>query len=281
MKDFSGITHKLDESLYFKLLSSLMKVYYLIFHIPEESFIMGKIITKQYSGLQSKNIVMSNIVTRSAQGLSLAEKRILFAAIAKMVGGAGDVRISAQEYAETFEMPVKQAYDQLKSASESFWNRYLTISVPDRKGLLNWKIRWVSAYGYHDGEGFVSLSFTKEMMPYLVELENQFTQYQLKQASSLRSLHSWRLLELFEQMKGSKDVNGWLSIQLEQFWHAMEASESYRKNFSLLRKWVIEPAVKELTEKDNWLVQWEAIKTGRKVTMLRFNFQRDPQGRLL
>ena len=37
----------------------------------------------------------------------------------------------------------------------------------------------------------------------------------------------------------------------------MEATESYRKNFSLLRKWVIEPAVKELTEKDNWLIEWE------------------------
>ncbi len=249
--------------------------------MPESTFIMGNLVTKKYMGLQSRSVVMSNIVTRSAQGLSLAEKRILFTAIAKMAGNSGDVRISALEYSETFEMPIKQAYDQLKSASESFWNRYLTISIPDRKGTTNWKVRWIGAYGYHDGEGFVSLSFTKEMMPYLVELENQFTQYQLKQASSLRSLHSWRLLELFEQMKGSKEKDGWLSIQLEHFWHAMEASNSYRKNFSLLRRWVIEPAVNELTQKDGWLVEWEAVKTGRKVTMLKFKFQRDPQGRLL
>ena len=29
----------------------------------------------------------------------------------------------------------------------------------------------------------------------------------------------------------------------------MEATESYKSNFGLLRKWVIEPAVAELTEK--------------------------------
>ena len=52
------------------------------------------------------------------------------------------------------------------------------------------------------------------------------------------------------------------------------------ENFSLLRKWVIEPAVKELTEKDNWLIEWEAIKRGRKVTALRFQFERNPQGGL-
>jgi plasmid replication initiation protein len=38
--------------------------------------------------------------------------------------------------------------------------------------------------------------------------------------------------------------------------------------------------VKELTEKDGWLIAWTPIKAGRKVTALRFEFKRDPQGRL-
>ena len=81
-----------------------------------------------------------------------------------------------------------------------------------------------------------------------------------------------------EQMRQQQDNSGWLVMSIEEFWHAMEATESYRKNFSLLRKWVIEPAVKELTEKkDNWLIEWEAIKRGRKVTALRFQFERNPQ----
>jgi len=44
---------------------------------------------------------------------------------------------------------------------------------------------------------------------------------------------------------------------------------------------MIEPAIKELTEKDGWLIQWEPVKTGRKVGSLRFTFMRNPQGSLL
>ena len=39
--------------------------------------------------------------------------------------------------------------------------------------------------------------------------------------------------------------------------------------------------MKELQEKDGWLIQWLPIKAGRKVKAVRFTFMRDPQGRLL
>ena len=81
-------------------------------------------------------------------------------------------------------------------------------------------------------------------------------------------------------MKNKADGSGWLSMPIEEFWHAMEAKESHKKNFSDLRRWVIEPAVKELTEKDGWLIEWEARKRGRKVATLMFKFERNPQGGL-
>lgn len=77
-----------------------------------------------------------------------------------------------------------------------------------------------------------------------------------------------------------KIINHQEQRPIEEFWHATEATESYRANFQLLRKRVIEPAVKELTEKDNWLIEWEARKRGRKVATLLFKFKRNPQGSL-
>ena len=41
-----------------------------------------------------------------------------------------------------------------------------------------------------------------------------------------------------------------------------------------------EPAVKELQDRDGWLIQWQPIKAGRKTAALRFNFMRDPQAKL-
>ncbi len=227
--------------------------------------------------LRGKNVVMSNAISRAAQSLSLAEKRIIFAAIAQMGGKYAPVRITAQEYANTFGMPLKQAYSQLKEASENFFNRYIRFKLNEvsKIDVDVWKIRWLGAYKYNDGEANVLLHFTPQVMPYLCELEDNFTKYQLSQACALRSVHSWRLLELFEQMNTNKENNGWLSISLEDFHHAMESPDSYKTTFGLLRKYMIEPAVKELTEKDHWMIDWKPIKKGRKVVRLEFWFRKE------
>jgi plasmid replication initiation protein len=60
----------------------------------------------------------------------------------------------------------------------------------------------------------------------------------------------------------------------------MEATEKQRSDFGKIRTKIIEPAVKELQEKDGWLIQWHPIKAGRKVTALKFNFMRNPQAML-
>ncbi|WP_338333363.1 hypothetical protein [Acetobacter sp. LMG 32666] len=43
---------------------------------------------------------------------------------------------------------------------------------------------------------------------------------------------------------------------------------------------IIKPAVKELIEKDGWLIEWKPIKTDRRVSKLRFEFKKDPQEEL-
>lgn len=244
---------------------------------------MGKII-KKTTELGRLNVVIANVVSRSAQSLTLAEKRILMAGIARMGGTNQRVKITANEYAETYDISLDTAYSQLKTAVENIFERYLQFQVWEGKKEGVERIRWIGGYRYFDKEGFVQFSFSNEIFPYLFELTDHFTKYQLQQAAALRSIHSWRLLELFEQMRsekrGIKQKDGWLSIPLEEFWHAMEATESYRKNFNNLKKWIIEPAIKELSEKDGWLIQWEARKSGRKVVTLMFKFERNPQGSL-
>jgi plasmid replication initiation protein len=246
---------------------------------PKPVSVMSNIVKKSVPSLLKQKIVMANVVTRAAHSLSLAEKRILMAGIARLGGKNERVKISAAEYAETYDVSLNTAYDQLKAAVENIFDRYLQFQVWEGKKEGIERIRWIGGYRYFDKEGYVRFGFSNEIFPYLFELSGQFTQYQLKQAAALRSLHSWRLLELFEQMRGN-DKDGWLFMPIEEFWHAMESPESYRKNFQLLRKRIIEPAVKELTEKDGWLIEWEAVKSGRRVASLRFRFERNPQGGL-
>lgn len=236
---------------------------------------MGNIVKHKNTGLQQKNIVISNVLVRSAQGLTLVEKRILMAALGQMGGIFKPIKLSAIEYAQTYNLDLKNAYNQLKDASKNFRSRYVTYAEEDREGhRMNWEVNWLSAIGYEDNQGYIQLEFNPKLFPHLCELQSQFTKYQLKQTAALRSVYSWRLLELIEQMKDNRTNTGWLSINLEAFLIAMDASSSYYKNFSLVRNKIIIPAVTELSEKDSWKIKWEAVKTGRKVTQLKFKFER-------
>lgn len=239
--------------------------------------------------LQGKDVVMANALTRSAQGLNLAEKRILFSVIAKMGGNFGEVCLYASEYAKTFDLPEKQAYEQLKETVRGMRTRYFTLAPQDqtkdtavkkrgKKGMV-WEINWFASIGYHDGEGMIGLEFSPKVIPYLHDLEAQFTKYKLKQACALRSVHSWRLLELFEQHTANRG-KGWWTVSVEDFCNSMEASTLQRKNFGKLRTQIIEPAIDELINKDGWIIGLETVKEGRKVVRLRFDFERDPQGNL-
>lgn len=226
---------------------------------------------------------MSNALNSAAQRLSLAEKRVMMFAVGKLDsfkrnGGApgGMVKLVAHEYAELFNVDANTAYEQLQACAESIIGKQVWWYEEAKRGPKKVQINWLSKAEYNSGEGTVSLWFTEHIAPHLLELKSQFTTYQLAQASALRSVYSWRLLELLSQYINT----GWRQIELAEFHHAMETPESYRKNFKDCRCWVIEPAVKELTEKDGWLIDWQPIKEGRKVAALRFEFRRDIQGRL-
>jgi plasmid replication initiation protein len=234
-------------------------------------------------------VTMSNALTRAGHGLTLAEKRIVATAVSKLdstrrirPGEVLRTRITAAEYADTFGVDLDTAYDQLKAASKQLYKRSITFYEPAYK--RNGKplpptivhMRWVGLVKYQDGEGWVELSWWNDLLPHLTGLRRQFTTYQLQQASALRSVYSWRLLELLMRFEST----GWAEYTIEDFCAAMDATEKQAADFAKIRTKIIEPAVKELIEKDGWIIQWRPIKAGRKVRALHFDFMRDPQGRL-
>ncbi|HBV0869589.1 TPA: replication initiation protein, partial [Klebsiella pneumoniae] len=235
-------------------------------------------------------VTMQNALIRAGQGLSLSEKRLVMLAVSTLdsrkvhrVGDLPTTRITAAEYAETYGVDINTAYDQLQSSAKQLYNRSITFFEPayKRNGkplkaiLVN--MRWVGECRYHEGEGWVELYWWPRLLPYLTGIRKQFTSYQLQQASALRSVYSWRLLELLLRFEST----GMAEYTIEDFAASMDATEKQKADFSKIRTKIIEPAVKELNDKDGWLIEWQPIKAGRKVAKVRFTFKRDPQGRLL
>ncbi len=235
-------------------------------------------------------ITMSNALTRAGHGLSLSEKRIVVMAAATLdsrktlkPGEAPTTRISAADYAETYDVDLDTAYDQLRAAAKALYNRSITFYVPAyrRNGKplppTQVQMRWIGEAHYHKGEGWIELFWWHKVLPYLTGLKKNFTSYQLQQTSALRSIYSWKLLELMTQYAST----GWMEFTVEDFGASMDATDKQKADFAAIRRKIIEPAVRELTEKDGWLIEWKPIKKGRKVAKLRFDFKRNPQPRLL
>ena len=234
--------------------------------------------------LAERNVNMSNQLTRAAHKMLLPQKRIVALAIAKNDSmhsqhivenrqAAWEIVITAKDYADTYGVDIEQAYEQLKAGVDGLIATTWEIVEPYRGRKTRLKGSWMHTAEYYDGKGMVALSFHPMIAPHILQLKAEFTTYKLKQAAALRSMYSWRL---FECLMSWQSTGRW-TVRTEEFRQIMEVPEKYKTNFAQIRRWIIEPAVKELREKQNWIVEWRAFKEGREVAELEFTFRPNPQ----
>jgi plasmid replication initiation protein len=125
-------------------------------------------------------VTMSNALTRAGQGLTLAEKRIVACAVSKLdsrgkqkLAEVIKTRITAAEYAETFQVDTDTAYNQLQAAADNLYSRSITFYNPAYKrhgkpiAASKVRMRWVGKAEYQKGEGWVELSWWPDILPHL------------------------------------------------------------------------------------------------------------------
>jgi plasmid replication initiation protein len=242
-----------------------------------------------------------NELIRRSQKMSLPVKRLLALAIAmcdskqkillhqaQLPGTHGaelrgwEVKITAAQYLEQYpQVGEKSAYSELKSSASALMKCTVSWVQQEReRGRMVPKIieiPFTTENEYSERRGYVTVRFHGKIAPFLLGLEREFTKYKLSSAANLRSMYSWRLLEVLAQFQKT----GLVRIGYDEFCDALDVPDSCRKDFAQLRRRVIEPAVAELRGKNGVEVQWEGTKPGgRKVTGLEFKFEPSKQGTL-
>jgi plasmid replication initiation protein len=243
---------------------------------------------------------IKNELVRRAQKMSLPVKRLLALAIAKtdskqkillhqaqtknpidgtMAGWT--VKITAAEYQENYPQVGENAYAELKSSASALMKCtvHMIERTRERGKYVDQPIEvpFTNKNIYPKGQGHVLIRFSGEIAPFLLALEGAFTQYKLSSAAHLRSMYSWRLLDILAQFQKT----GLVRIGYDEFCGALDVPVSCRNDFAQLRRRVIEPAVKELKAKNGVEIEWEGTKAGgRKITGLEFKFTPSKQGKL-
>jgi len=225
----------------------------------------------------NKLVVKSNRLVEASYRLTLAEQRIILFAIVearRTQTGLGEdnlLSISATDYAVMFDVPLNKAYEQIKEAAKTLFRRYVVLyDFNPRTGKEDMiEVRWVSSVKYLNGEGVIQFRFAHDMVPYITNLEGNFTRYRLEKIAKMSSPYAIRLYEMLLQwtMRGWRDVElGWLRQMF------MVPAEEYPRLFDF-KRWVIDVAVTQINEFSDLTVRYEQRKTGRNVTHFTFIFE--------
>ncbi|WP_413521403.1 RepB family plasmid replication initiator protein [Carnobacterium divergens] len=181
-------------------------------------------------------------------------------------------------FKEAIEKMQKQAFFQIKEVKGKGYNMKSIVPIP----FVEWN-------SYNDE---VKIEFHREIMPYLIELKEKFTQYALSDLVDLNSKYSIILYK-------------WLSMNYNQYEHysnkggrRAEQVESYRnpsilvkelrimsdtvneyKDFRNFDKWVLKKPIEEINKYTSFNVSYDKIKKGRSIDSIVFHITKKPVAR--
>ena len=220
-------------------------------------------------------VYKSNALVEASYRLTPAEQRIMLACISQVRRDqpiTDDVlySVSVADYAALSGTESHSVYKELADAALRLKRREVWITErPNGNGSREETLvtGWVQSIRYRKTEGRVELRFTKDMLPYLTQLTEQFTRYTLGDAGRLNSGYAIRLYELLCQWRDA----GERVVSVEWLRDAFMLDGKYAALKDLKRR-VIVPAVEQINEHTSLWVKWDQRKTGRRVSHLVFTF---------
>jgi len=203
-----------------------------------------------------------NIITRSTDDMTLIEKRILYLVINQLDTGFNvqpDL-FQNKEFTIAFSALKETNYGRIKKSIEKLQTRKIVLIDDDEKEEYESLIPFPHV---KIKSGVVKLTMLANVVPYFLELKRGFTQYELAAALALTSIYSQKLYELLSRWKDKKE---WF-VSLKELQKLLHA-DNYK--YAQFKQWCLDIATKELNEKTDLVVSWEAEKTGRSVTDIWF-----------
>ncbi len=216
-------------------------------------------------------VVKSNEMVRKARyNLSAFEQKTLAYIISKI--RPDDTKIqnltfTIQEYCQVcgidYTSGGNYAYVKTKLkelADKSFW-----IKNENGKETL---VRWLQKVTITEGSGIITVKLDEDIHKYVIGLYEGYTNYDLLSILPMKSNYSIRIFEFLKSYAFMDET----ITELDELKRILEA-DNY-DNFKDFRVNVLDKAVKDINTYTDIYVEWRPIKTGRKVTLIKFIISR-------
>ena len=173
-------------------------------------------------------------------------------------------------FKQAVENMQKQAFFKIKEKKEHGFEFENIVPIP--------YVKWTD---YHDE---VTIRFSPEIMPYLINLKKNFTQHALSDISELNSKHSiilYRWLSMnYNQYEHYSNKGGRREEQVEAYRNPSISIRELRemtdivneyKLFADLEKWILKKPLEEINDHTSFTVTYDKVKKGRSIDSIVFH----------
>lgn len=224
-------------------------------------------------------VVKSNALLLAKGNFTALERKVLLGLISTIKMEDEEFKeyeVSVTKMQEAIESKSNAFYEELKNACEKLISRTITIEreldIDDPKKLKKKKNFLITSYlssaEYIEGEHKIKVCFDPKLKPYLLKIQGNFTQYQLKNAFNLKSTYSIGIYELIKYMDGIKTKNK--IIEVKDLKEYLGIENNY-KDFKDFEKYVLKVAEREITSYTDMNVSFTKIKKGRPIHAIEFH----------
>ena len=211
-----------------------------------------------------------NVITNARHELSAVQLDIYFMLLSRLKPGENSkYEISVKEIEDLTGR--QWNYQQLRDATSGLIGKVFEIQEDD--GLL--QVALMSSAKYIKGQGRIQLTIAEDLKPYLVDLKNNFTGFQLFCVLSMTSKYAkW----LYVQFSRWKDI-GYLSYEVEQLKFRLNLKDPKGKLPEQYKQWgqfkdnVLEPAIKQINASSDLRVSYDTEKKGKSIHKLNFTIK--------
>lgn len=131
------------------------------------------------------------------------------------------------------------------------------------------RVSWLNKFWSNKGKGWAKVRLDEDMAPYLFNLCNNTTRYELLYVLPMKSKYSIRLYEICKSWAKLRQK----TYELQELRALLMIESGELERFPDFRRNVLEIAQKEINFNTNLNVSYEFIKSGRKIVKVRIKIR--------
>ena len=203
------------------------------------------------------------------------------------------VHLSKSEIYNFFDVSDNDKHSRFKKAITTLHKQSIfeIREMNEKRGKYEYQvISPLEKTTWNDYSDILTIKFTSSIMPYLINLKTNFTQYALLDIMELNSkysiiLYKWLSMQ-YNQYEHYKNKGGRRKEQLEKYCNPeikvselrviTDTSLEY-KRFTHFETWIIEKPLEEINMHTHFMVTYEKIKKGRNIDSIQFHITKKVQ----